>query len=105
MAAKGVDWKAVFRPTIGKVIVSVLVPALYWYFTYKNIMCTPCLELIPAGSWPNLASSCGCMVGATFPQFLFDAFRIFVIPFAIVYIIYSLVCYFLVKRFLLKEKR
>lgn len=104
MAAKPVDWNDVFRPRFGNVLVALVVTVLYWYFRYKNVMCTPCREFIPGGAWPELMTSCSCVVGTTFAKFLVDAILVFVIPFVIVYTIYSLVCYFLVKRFLLCKR-
>ncbi len=84
--------KKFFKLTKDKLIVSIIVPIIYWLFLSTRFTCKPCGE-IKYESWPKIVSSCNCISGATFQIFIKDIFVVFVIPFLITYFIYSVISY------------
>lgn len=84
-------FKEFFKPTKRKIIVSIIVPVLLFIFKKATApLCKMCAEL-NYGNWPTLIPSCNCTIGSTFPEFIIQAILIFILPFIITYIIYSLI--------------
>ena len=92
------DWKNFIRPTKGKIIISIIVTAIVYLFTFvSHPLCKMCAELKYEG-FPDIISTCNCTVGETFPQFLSEVFLIFIVPFIVIYLIYSVISYLINKN-------
>ncbi len=95
------DWKEFFKPSKGKVIVSIIVGILTYFFaTSFRAFCEMCVK-IKHEPWPDIFKSCDCIVGTTLPQFISDLFYlilIILIPAIIVYLLYSTISYFAKKK-------
>ncbi len=83
------NWKNFIKPTKGKIIFSIIVTAIVYLFTFvARPLCKMCAEL-KYENWPDIISTCNCIVGQTFLQFLSEVLIVFVLPFVITYLIYS----------------
>ena len=85
--------KEFLGPTKGKIILSILVPIIvYIFILFSAPYCKPCSQL-KYESWPEITSSCDCIVGSGFPEFIKDVIIVFLIPFILTYLIYSFISY------------
>jgi len=92
------DWKNFIRPTKGKIILSLVVAVLSYLFTFVfRPFCKMCAEL-QYENWPDIISTCNCTVGQNFPQFLFEVFIVFALPFILTYMVYSIISTFIHKN-------
>jgi hypothetical protein len=83
--------KISIRPTKGKIITSlIMIPLFYIYHYIFNAFCGICGEY-SYEKWPEIIPSC-CVVGTTFSQFLFEIYIVFILPFVMTYLIYSIIC-------------
>lgn len=89
------DWKTFFKPTKGKIITSLLLTAVYvanLWARFSAMMCKPC-AFITNESWPEIFSTCDCQIGNTFFGFIKEIFTVIILPFAIIYLMYSAISY------------
>lgn len=92
------NWKYFIRPAKGKIIISIVVTALIYLFTFvAGPMCKPCAEL-QYEKLPDIIVSCNCTIGQTFSQFLLEVFLVFILPFIITYLIYSVISTFIHRK-------
>jgi len=102
------DWKEFFRPKLKTVLISIIVTIIIGIIIINLLgprICPsfcPDLNLGPNPSigdcpkWPNLIDTC-CDNCRDFQEFIGETFFVFVLPFVIVYLITSLIHYFVKK--------
>ena len=92
------DWKEFFKPTKGKIILSVIVAIIIYFLVSLSIICKPCPEIMKYENWPDVISSCDCIPGSSFSEFLIETIKVFVVPFIVTYVIYSLMGYIIHRK-------
>ncbi len=93
------DWKEFFKPTKKKIIASTVITVIYYYLRvweysqirYKLAVCPK----IECEHWPQHVGLPKCCF--YFSDYILQFFSLLVIPFLVVYLVYSLVSYIIKK--------
>ena len=102
------DWKEFLRPKIITALISIIITIIMAVIIINlpgprtcpafcpdpNLGSTPSLDECP--QWPNLLKSC-CDRCRSFQGFIGEVILVFVLPFALIYLITSLIYYFIKK--------